>query len=52
MARAYAVSGEYVKARRWLKEARRRLGELTLGQEEREAYLGQIDETEALLRRR
>ena len=48
-ARAYAVAGEQDKARAHLARARRQLNALNLGKEDREVYLGQINETERLI---
>jgi tetratricopeptide (TPR) repeat protein len=50
MARAYAVAGDYGNARECLKKARQHLAMLTLGKEERDTYLRQIDETESLVK--
>ncbi|HVP22984.1 MAG TPA: tetratricopeptide repeat protein [Conexivisphaerales archaeon] len=49
MARAYAASGDFVSAKRYLREARRRLDSLRLPKDDRKVYLGQIQDTEALI---
>jgi tetratricopeptide (TPR) repeat protein len=50
MARAYATSKEYDKARRYLDSARRQLDLLKLDREDRQIYADQLRETEKLIR--
>jgi hypothetical protein len=50
MARAYALSKEYAKAQKYLGIANRQLDKLKLDKEDRAIYLGQIAETESLIR--
>jgi hypothetical protein len=50
VARAYAVGGQMEKARHSLKEARIHLDSLSLNSEDRQIYLAQIAETEALIK--
>ncbi len=49
MARAYAVAGDYSSAKSYIGKAREQLSKLTLDDEDRGTYLGQIRETEALI---
>lgn len=49
IARAYAVAGDYPSAESYIKQAREQLSKLSLDEEDRETYLGQIRETEALI---
>lgn len=49
MARAYAVAKDYSSAKSYIEKAREQLSKLTLDDEDRETYLGQIRETEALI---
>jgi hypothetical protein len=52
ISRAYAVAGEYDAARRYLQLARQKLDCLTLDREDKEVYLDQIRDTEALIHKR
>ncbi len=49
IARAYAVAGDYSSAKSYIEKAREQLSKLSLDDEDRETYLGQIRETEALI---
>jgi len=49
MARAYAAAKDYERARKCLREARRQLDGLKLDKEDRDIYLDQLNETEALI---
>ncbi len=49
IARAYAVAGEYASAKSYIEKAREQLSKLSLDDEDRETYHGQIRETEALI---
>ena len=48
IARAYAVARDYSSARSYIEKAREQLSRVSLEEEDRETYLGQIRETEAL----
>jgi tetratricopeptide (TPR) repeat protein len=48
IARAYAVASDHESAKEYLKKAREQLDKLTIGDEDRKAYLDQIRETEEL----
>jgi len=50
MSRAYAIAKDYRRARRYLDRARRRLDKLALDKEDRAVYMGQINQTKALIR--
>jgi len=50
MSRAYAIAKDYRRARRYLDRARRRLDKLALDKEDRTVYMGQINQTKALIR--
>jgi tetratricopeptide (TPR) repeat protein len=52
MARAYAASGDYPKAKRHLDEARRQLDRLKLSKADKAVYLDQISQTERLIGRK
>ena len=49
IARAYAVAGDYSPARNYIEKAREQVSKLSLDDEDRETYMGQIRETEALM---
>ncbi len=49
IARAYAVAGDHSSARSYIEKAREQLSKLSLDDEDRETYMGQIRETEALI---
>jgi hypothetical protein len=49
MARAYAVAKDYHNARRYLSSARKRLDRLSLSERDRDVYMDQIRQTEALI---
>ncbi len=49
IARAYAVAGDHPSAKSYIKQALEQLSKLPLDDEDRETYLGQIRETEALI---
>ena len=51
MARAQAVAGNSRAARSYLSKARKQLGSLTIDDEDRKLYLGQIRETEKMIRK-
>jgi hypothetical protein len=51
VARAYAAAVNYKQARSFLGRARRQLGSLKIDDEDRRIYLGQICDTEKLIRR-
>ena len=51
MARAYAVSGNHKMAKVFIRKARRLLEESDVDEEGRKLYLGQISETEKLIRK-
>ena len=48
IARAYAVARDYSSARSYIEKSREQLSRVSLEDEDRETYLGQIRETEAL----
>jgi hypothetical protein len=52
MARAYAVSEDYPKAKKYLARARRQLDRLELSDGDRRVYLAQIRQTERLIKDR
>ncbi len=49
IARAYAVARDYSSARSYIEKAREQLSKVSLEEEDRETYMGQIRETEALI---
>jgi tetratricopeptide (TPR) repeat protein len=51
VARAYAVAKNYRTARSYLSKARKQLGSLNIDDEDRKFYLGQIRETEKMIRK-
>jgi len=52
MARAYAVSGDYQTAKKYLDKARLQLDRMKLDEEDRSIYLGQIEQTALLIGRK
>lgn len=49
VARAYAVARDYPSAKSYIEKARDQLSKVSLDDEDKETYLGQIRETEALI---